>query len=310
VLVALFVGACATAGPSAVSSPSASPARSATATPNVPTVGGARPVTVHLPSPEPASLAPLIVLLHGYGASASEIEEYFRLGRVAAARGIVLAAPEGTFDSDGRRFWNATDACCDLDGSGIDDVGYLADLIEEIRAVANVDPKRIYLVGHSNGGFMSFRMACERADVVAAIASLAGASVARPDDCRPSEPVAVLQIHGTADDVIRFDGGDLSDLIGGSGSARTYPGAHETAARWAAYDGCTGGLVDVDDTVDVDALLSGPSGPAETTIARATGCEPGGHVELWTIPDGGHVPSLSGAFAEEVVDFLLDHPQP
>jgi polyhydroxybutyrate depolymerase len=319
-IVILIIGACATAAPSTVSSPptsvpatdapSGSPARGATSTPHVATVGGDRPASVHLPSQVPGGPAPLIVLLHGYGASAAEIEDYFRLGPVAAARGIVLAAPEGTVDSEGRRFWNATDACCDLDGTGIDDVGYLAGLIEEIKTVASVDPRRIYLVGHSNGGFMSYRMACEHADVVAAIVSLAGASLPQRDDCRPTEPVAVLQIHGTADDVIKFDGGDLSDLIGGSGPSRTYPGARESATAWAAYDGCARELVEADDTVDVDALLSGPSGPAETKVARATGCEPGGHVELWTIPDGSHVPSVSGAFADEVVGFLLDHPKP
>jgi hypothetical protein len=89
----------------------------------------------------------------------------------------------------------------------------------------------------------------------------------------------------------------------------TYPGARETATSWAAYDGCAGDLADTTDTVDVDALISGPSGPAETKIAKATGCEPGGHVELWTIPDGGHGPSIASAFAETVVDFLLDHPK-
>jgi polyhydroxybutyrate depolymerase len=244
--------------------------------------------------------------LHGFDGSAADIEEYFRLGRVAAARGIVLVAPEGTVDSDGRRFWNATDACCDADDSGIDDAGYLADLIEEIRTVASIDPKRIYFVGYSNGGFMSFRMACEHADVVAAIVSLAGASFARPDDCRPSEPVAVLQIHGTADDVVEFDGGSFV----ASGPSLTYPGARATTASWAAYDGCAAELVDAGDTVDVDALISGPSGPAEATITKATGCEPGGHVELWTIPDGGHGPSVSLAFAEAVMDFLLAHPKP
>jgi polyhydroxybutyrate depolymerase len=276
----------------------------------VATAGGDRPVTVHLPSPDPGSPAPLILLLHGYDGSAADIEDYFRLGRVAAARGIVLATPEGTTDRDGRRFWNATDACCDAYDSGIDDAGYLTDLIAEIQTVASVDPKRIYLVGYSNGGFMSYRMACDHADIVAAIVSLAGATFARPDDCRPSEPVAVLQIHGTADDVIEFDGGDLSDAVGTGGPPLTYPGARETTASWAGYDGCAGELVDAGDTVDVDALISGPSGPAETKIAKATGCEPGGHVELWTIPDGGHGPSISSAFAETVVDFLLDHSKP
>jgi polyhydroxybutyrate depolymerase len=233
-----------------------------------------------------------------------------RLGRVASDRGFVFAAPDGTVDSDGNQFWNATDVCCDLDHAGVDDAGYLADLIDEIDAVANIDPKRVYLVGHSNGGFMSYRMACEHADAVAAIVSLAGATFVEPDDCQPSEPVAVLQIHGTADDVIAYDGGELSDVVDPSGGTLRYPGARATAAAWAGYDGCRPELMETEETVDVDALIDGQSGRAEATVARTSGCEPGGHVELWTIPDGGHVPSVSGAFAERVVDFLLDHPKP
>jgi polyhydroxybutyrate depolymerase len=238
------------------------------------------------------------------------VEDYLRLGQVAAERGITFAAPDGTVDSDGNQSWNATDACCDLDHAGVDDAGYLAGLVDEIDAVANIDPKRVYLVGQSNGGFMSYRMACEHADVVAAIVSLAGATFVEPDDCRPSEPVAVLQIHGTADDVVAYDGGEFSDVVDASGAALRYPGARATATDWAAYDGCESELNESDETVDVDALIDGSSGKAEATVARASGCEPGGDVELWTIPEGGHIPSVSGAFAERVVDFLLDHPKP
>jgi polyhydroxybutyrate depolymerase len=314
-------GAIPSRSPSATSSaPASSPALPATPSPSTRAdspspdaglvIGGDRPVSLHLPSPQPGTPAPLILLLHGYSGSAGEIEGYVRLARVAAARGILLAAPEGTVDGDGNRFWNATDVCCDLDHSGIDDAGYLADLIDEIQTVASVDPKRIYLVGYSNGGFMSYRMACEHADVVAAMVSLAGASFARSDDCRPTEPVAVLQIHGTADEFVRFDGGELSEVIGSDGVLSTYPGALDTATAWAVYDGCAPELVEVGEMVDVDAVISGPSGPAEASVVRATHCEPGGHVELWTIPDGGHFPNLAGAFAETLVDFLLAHPKP
>jgi polyhydroxybutyrate depolymerase len=288
------------------SAPQATPTVEPASTPTV--VGGGRPVTVQLPSPS-SDPAPLILLLHGYGGTGAEVEAYLRLGPAAAERGIILAAPDGTVNSEGLQYWNATDACCDLDYAGIDDAGYLAGLIEEIMTVANVDPKRIYLVGHSNGGFMSYRMACDHAEVVAAIVSLAGATFVDPADCLPSEPVAVLQIHGTADDVIAFDGGQLTDAAETDKAARRYPGARDTAIIWATYDGCAPGLVESGDTVDVDALIDGPSGRAEATIERASGCEPGGHAELWSIPDGSHVPSLSGAFGETVIDFLLDHPK-
>jgi polyhydroxybutyrate depolymerase len=310
-IVGLIVAACSPAGaPSttvaSTSAPSSTPSVAPTSSPTI--VGGERPVKVQLPTPGSSGPAPLILLLHGYTSNSAEVQEYLRLGRVAADRGFVFAAPDGTVDSDGNQYWNATDACCDLDQAGVDDAGYLADLIDEIKAVANIDPKRIYVVGHSNGGFMSHRMACEHADVLAAIVSVAGATFVDPDDCRPSEPVAVLQIHGSADETIAYDGGVLG--YSNDGSPLKYPGARATAKAWAGYDGCDPKLVETDETVDVDALIDGPSDLAEATIARASGCEPGGAVELWTIPDGGHVPSVSGALADRIADFLLDHPKP
>jgi polyhydroxybutyrate depolymerase len=272
-------------------------------------VGGERPVTLELPSPAPQEPMPLLLLLHGFGSNGTEQDDYMRLGREALRRGIAFATPEGTKDSNGARFWNATDACCDIDRSGVDDAGYLTGLIEEIRSVADIDPDRIYLVGHSNGGFMSHRMACDHADLVAAIVSLAGTMPDAPSDCTPSEPVAVLQIHGTDDDTIRYEGGDLNDIVGANGAALNYPGALETATVWASLDGCASELDRAPERVDIE-ITSGPSGPAETTIDVATGCDPGGHVELWTIPDGGHAPNLDASFAVSVLDFLLEHPKP
>ena len=157
-------------------------------------------------------------------------DDYFHLAPAADARGYVYAYPDGTIDSNGNQFWNATDACCNFNKAGVDDVAYLTSLIAEIRAKLAIDPKRIAFVGHSNGGFMTYRMACDQAGLVAAIVSLAGATFADRSDCAPSEPVSVAQIHGTADGAIHFKGGNLSDV--------TYPGAEMTAEAWATYNGC------------------------------------------------------------------------
>lgn len=258
--------------------------------------------------PPGAGTAPLIVVLHGYGSSAAENRGYLGLDDDAAARGVVLAYPEGTPDGDGNRFWNATDACCDFDGSDVDDVAYLADLVTQIGTVTPIDPKRVYLVGHSNGGFMSYREACERAPIFAAIVSLAGATYDDERMCAPSEPVAVLQIHGTDDDTVLFLGGTLD--IGGGGQPRPYPGAKESATMWATYDGCGTIFETRFEALDIDAGIDGPKGPTETKVEVANACGPGGHVELWSIPGGSHAPDLSPSFASEVIDFLLDHPKP
>ena len=168
-----------------------------------------RPFEVFAPSSySPDAPMPLVVLLHGFGASGAIQEAYFRLEPLAEQRGFLFVHPDGTINALGKRFWNATDACCGF-SSTVDDSAYLMSLIEQVQAQFNVDPKRICLVGHSNGGFMSYRMACEHADTIAAIVSLAGATYLDTDECDPTEPVSVLQIHGTAHDTIAFDGGSI-----------------------------------------------------------------------------------------------------
>ncbi len=256
--------------------------------------GGDRPVDVLLPEGyDPTQPAPLLILLHGYAADSSVQDSYFVTSTVAAARGVVFAAPNGTVDEGGARFWNATDACCDFYGSGVDDSAYLTALIDEIEGRVNIDPNRIYFVGHSNGGFMSYRMACDHADRIAAIASLAGTTFEDQQDCAATEPVSVLHIHGTADTDILYAGG----VHGGSGVV--YPGAVETAARWAAIDGC-GATATEGAPRDIDADLGG----AETTVDAYPGCS-GTAVELWSIQDGVHVPTLVADFSAQVVDWLL-----
>lgn len=262
-------------------------------------VGGDRPVTVHVPPGlDPAQPAPLVLLLHGFGASGLVQEFIFRLEPLADERGFLYAHPDGTVGADDRRFWNATDACCDFGMTGVDDVAYLTGLVEEIGKHHPVDPKRVYFVGHSNGGYMSHRMACDRAEMVAAIGSLAGATWLDPSKCAPSEPVAALQIHGTADDTVLYEG----ENMGGFG----YPSAAGTVEAWAKLDGCTLSP-EAGAAMDLDATIAGE----ETSVAKyATGCKPGGAAELWTITGGGHVPGLGTEFAPRLVDWLLAHAKP
>jgi polyhydroxybutyrate depolymerase len=267
-------------------------------------VGGDRPVVVQIPPAYDATRpAPLLIVLHGYTASGTLTDAYLAIGPVAASNGILYAYPDGTLDPDVNRFWNASDACCDFHGSNVDDSAYLAGLVAEIGDRLAVDASRVYFVGHSNGGFMSYRMACEHADLVAAVASLAG-STPTDADCQPGEPVAVLQIHGTADDTVNYEGGAIRGV--------RYPGAAETARTWAAHGGCDERAALEPTLLDLDAGIAGPDGtPGETRVETyASGCRAGGHAELWTIDGGGHSPELTADFAELVVEFLLAHPKP
>jgi polyhydroxybutyrate depolymerase len=242
--------------------------------------------------------APLIVLLHGYGSSGAGQDDYMKFSALANRFGFLLATPDGTVETAGekRRFWNASKACCNFFETQLDDSAYVMNIIKIVQAQYNIDSRRIYLIGHSNGGFMSYKTAYEHSDVIAGIASLAGAeaTVAMP---APSNPVHVLQIHGTADGTIAYAGSDIR--------GNTYPGAEETVARWAAYNGCAA-QGKVIGTLDLDRNLEG----LETTrTSFAQGCSVGGSTELWTIAEGSHIPAISESFSEEVVEWLLARPK-
>ena len=290
--------------PHAPASPSPS-APSETATPLAElVVGGDRPVTVHVPASYDASRpAPLVILLHGYTGHPAWAQTTTSawLGRRMHV-GIVYAYPDGTIDSDGNRFWNATDACCDFDKADVDDVAYLTGVVAEIQAKLAIDPKRIAFVGHSNGGFMSYRMACDQAGLVAAIVSLAGATLRGPGRLR-AERARV----GRPDP---RHGRRRHSLRGWRAHAGRYPGAEATAETWATYDGCGETPSQLSAKVDVDAVLTDGADPAETSVAEWSGCKSGAAVQLWTIPKGGHAPAISASFADSVMDFLVDHPKP
>jgi polyhydroxybutyrate depolymerase len=156
---------------------------------------------------------------------------------------------------------------------------------------------------------MSHAMACQRAGLVAAIVSYAGAAPKDWADCRPAQPVAVLEIHGTYDHVVDYDGGRLTPEPGETALA-PFPSVGQTAALWLKRNGCSADLVRLSYRLNVAAGISGPTGPAEAVVKQSRGCAPGGHVEVWKVPRGGHAFVLSSRFQDLVIDFLLAHPEP
>ncbi len=266
--------------------------------------GGSRPVQLYVPSGYTGAPTPLVILLHGYGASGGLEEVYLGLRAVAEAKTVLYAHPDGTVDSRGNHFWNATDACCDFDGTHVDDASYLTSLVKEISGRYAVDPKRVYFMGHSNGAFMSYRMACDHADVVAAIVSIAGATWLDPSMCKPTAPVSVLQVHGTADTEVLYNGSSSIGADGGAQGNAAYPGAKATVADWATLDGCASPPDTSAPPLDIDGSLPG----AETQVMRyEAGCKARSEVDLWTIEGGVHIPGFNPTFAPRAFDFLLSH---
>lgn len=249
-----------------------------------------RPARLVIPrAHDGATALPAIVLLHGYGASGAAQDLYFGLSRSAADAGFYVVIPDGTMDSTGKRFWNATPFCCDFGHTGVDDVAYLTALADELEALVPVSD--LYFVGHSNGGYMSYRMACELADRVSAIVTLAGSDFWSDADCVPDRAVSVLQIHGDADAVIAY-----------TGVSGAYPAATDVVARWAGRAGCDTGPTS-GDMLDLEASLAG----AETeTLRYESGCA-GARAELWTIRGGSHIPALTREFMPDVLAWLSAH---
>ncbi len=260
---------------------------------------GRGPVLVSAPEDyRNATDMPLIVLLHGYTSSGESITDYWGLGGLVEDYGFVLASPDGTREAGGRQnaFWNATDACCNFENSPVDDSQYILHIIDEIKASHPIDPNRVYVIGHSNGGFMSLRMAYEHSDVIAAVISMAGSNHLEQRDAPPF-PVHVLQIHGTNDETIAFQGDAIQEV--------RYPSARGTVERWADYNGCRRPGVSRE-MRDLEASLPG----YETGVLKfAAGCKRGGSAELWTISGGTHVPVVSETYGAQLVEWLLAHPK-
>jgi polyhydroxybutyrate depolymerase len=269
-----------------------------------------RPVNLYVPSSHDGKTPiPLVIALHGYSLDGTWIENNFmHLQPLAESRGFLYCHPDGTKDQWGNRFWNATDAVGDFGNTGVDDAGYLRALIEQIAQRFAVDRKRIFLIGHSNGGFMAYRMACQSAELIAGIASFAGMTFLDPSRCQPVQPVNILHICGTADELMYSGGADAIGMFGGLIRANTpqFPGAIQTIQLWAGYNGASGPVTDPVPTLDLTTDRPG----LDTAVTRYTNAPLGGAVELWTIKDGTHIPALSSQFSPQVVDWLLAHPKP
>lgn len=263
------------------------------AAPDAPADAGTPPPSTLGPSERPARLfvpdahdgateLPLLLLLHGYTVDSMLQDLYLGVTRGARTGGFYVLLPDGTFDADRNRHW-------DVVGAVVDDHAYLRALVEETASLVPVAPGEIYVLGHSNGGFMAYRLACDSADLIAGIASLAGADALT--DCAPARPVAVLQIHGTADDTVLYGGGSIIGL--------DYPAAPTVVERWAERSGCDAGAPEELAPVDLIESLDG----AETGVTSyRTGCE--AHAELWTMEGAGHIPPVGRDFTPAVMAWL------
>ena len=230
--------------------------------------------------------APLVLNIHGLVETAELQQFYTEMDARAAERGMIVAYPQGSGNS-----WNAGKCCGRAQAEQIDDVRYLRELIREIESELCVDRARIYATGMSNGAIMSYRLACEASDVIAAIAPVAG--VEAVPECKPKRPVPILAFNGTSDLLVHYDAGwfDLEP-------------ATATIAKWRKRNGCAPQVATV--YRQGDAICEAATCAADTVMCRIEG---GGHTwpGAMPMPFLGHTSSDVDSTAT-MLDFFLAHP--
>jgi polyhydroxybutyrate depolymerase len=217
-----------------------------------------RSFRLYVPAGLPAS-APLVVMLHGGFGSADQAERSYGWNQLADREKFVVAYPDGV-----GRAWNVLGGCCGRPArQGLDDVGFVTAVVNDVAANVSVDRDRVYATGISNGGMMSYALACGT-DVFAAIGP---DSATQLDPCGSPHSTSVIAIHGTADRMIRYDGEPGIGVAHIDG-----PPVPDVTAFWRNVDRC------VEPAVSVD-------GPVTTSAAD---CANGRGVTLITIDGAGH----------------------
>jgi len=158
-----------------------------------------RDYRIYLPSNHDATTSlPLVINMHGYTSNATQQELYSGMNTTAEKEKFAVCYPNGINNA-----WNVGWAF----GSNADDIGFLSTLIDELHSLYHIDLKRVYACGMSNGGFMSYRLACELPNKIAAIASVTGSMTQQAlSSCTPGKAVPVMEIHGNADPIVNYNG--------------------------------------------------------------------------------------------------------
>lgn len=227
--------------------------------------GIARNYILHIPQGyNSANAYPLVLNLHGYTSNANEQMNYSKMNTTADAEGFFALYPNGINNA-----WSSY-------GVGtVDDVNFLSTLIDRVSSQYNIDPNAVFSCGMSNGGVMSYLLACELNDKIAAVASVTGTlSNSTHSNCAPSRKVPVMHIHGTSDQIVNYNnGGGITGVL---------LGVEATVAFWLNTNNCS----NISDTTAVPD--SNTSDNCTAQLIRYQNCAEGSEVYLYKIFNGGH----------------------
>ena len=239
---------------------------------------------------------PLVVALHGFSEYPGYVYDYFQGVNSVDDNRHLLLTPYGTENPDGYYFWNGTPACCDFYNQNIDDVSYLSSLITTAISDHGADQNRVMLIGHSNGGFMSHRMACDAGNILHTIINFAGATYGDFSDCDLTGYPNIVNVHGTNDGTIDYNGGQIW--------GESYASSPGGAVYWADRSGCDSTSTQMG-TMD----LVGGDGNNETTQLQHLDCAQGNRVTHWKLSGVGHGPTFTdGSLINAAFNWAFNQP--
>ncbi len=255
---------------------------------------GNRPFNLFVPSTyNSGAPAPLVIGLSGYNQTGAQFEKYLNLTPIAQADGFLYVHPDGSKDSHGIRFWNGTPECCSFYNPKVDDAAYIMSIVDTVSRQYAVDPKRIYIIGYSNGGFLANALACKHADQIAAVVNIAGGSYTNAAACKPSVPISVLEIWGTKDETFK-----INHILG-----KPIPGALKIFNMWGDINRCSLPSITSPVKLDLDVKVPG----LETTSMQFQGCLGATAIDFWKMTGVGHAPTFSKDFPDQIMGWLLTH---
>ena len=205
------------------------------ATESIKVAGMTRTFVRHVPKGYTGK-TPLAVVIdyHPLGGTGASWKGSTTWGSVADSNGFIMVWPDGIGNS-----WNVGRCCSTAQSENVDDVAFTRAIVTTLLQEACIDTKRVYATGCSNGGGMAFKVACDAADVIAAVAPVdfdcVTGAAANPScgSCAPARPISEIQFRGTSDTAVPYDGG--------SGPRGTiFPGAKENFTEWGGINQCTG----------------------------------------------------------------------
>lgn len=261
--------------------------------------GGQRGYRLYVPRSLPASGRSLVIAMHGGLGTPDQFARNSRFDEEAEQHGFVVVYPEGA-----NRTWNGGRCCGMSVRQNVDDVGFISALIDHLVETLSIDPKRVFATGHSNGGIMAFRLACELGSKIAAIAPVAGSL--ETDTCAGGQPVAVLAIHGDADENHPLNGGEGANSIAGV----AFYSLASSMEKLRLVNGCAASTSTQTTAGITTSTWSGCKAGGDTVqkvIAGAPHAWPGGDRSA---AGPGAMPSTALNATDEVWAFFASHSRP